>query len=466
LTGTPLENKLDDIIGIFGFIKPGLFKPSETGSLSPAAVRTRYAPYSLRRRKEEALPELPNKIIDTKMLELTDRQRDAYEEAEGAGVNRLRQTKDVTVQHVLALIQQLKQICNFDPDTSESCKMDFLLEDYLEGACDDNQKTIIISQYVRTLALIAGRLRDYHPLTYTGDLSVAQRDRVLKDFETEEMNRILLLSLKAGGVGLNLTRANYVLHFDRWWNPAVERQAEDRVHRIGQLRRVFVTRVICEHTIEERIEQLLQKKKLLFQQVVDELADVSLERVLSEEELFGLFNLTPPSRARREATSVVPEEAAKLSPRQDRRSEVIKPEEPFSNIAKLRQVLRESEEFIWWADTHFSSRGLEELIVTVDPSLVHQIRILSGPANADERAKRDFARFRQELHAKGIEAEWRVAAGFSHDRFILSKSECYNVPPVNSLLRGQYSEILETPNRPPFEEWWSSASPIDDARSG
>ena len=95
---------------------------------------------------------------------------------------------------------------------------------------------------------------------------------------------------------MNLARANYLLHFDRWWNPAVEYEASARVHRIGQLKDVFITRLICENTIEERIEQLLEQKNMLFAQVVDELSDAKLEKVLSEEELFGLFGLTPPQR--------------------------------------------------------------------------------------------------------------------------------------------------------------------------
>jgi len=456
LTGTPLENRLEDLATVFGFIKPGLFQPSEVPFLSARAVRERVRPYVLRRRKEEALPDLPEKVVDTKWLELTESQRRAYDRAEQEGTDRLRGTRDVTVQHVLALIQQLKQICNFDPDTGESTKIEFLLEEYLEEACNDDQKALVISQYVKTLEEIERRIADYSPLLYTGELSTGQRSRIEEAFASKDEHKVLLLSLRAGGLGLNLVRANYVLHFDRWWNPAVERQAEDRTHRIGQLRTVFVTRLICQETIEERIEQLLERKRILFQEVVDELADVSLERVFSQEELFRLFGLTPPRRTREGA----PEAVARPSSAEPRRAEAIRPEEPFSNLVKLRQVLRGCEKHIWWADRYFNARGLEELIICVDPAMVREVRILSGPENVDERTRRDFDRFREELRQKGIVAEWRVLKSFAHDRVIISENACFNVPSIDTVLRGQYSEILETPNRPPFENWWDRATSI------
>ena len=96
--------------------------------------------------------------------------------------------------------------------------------------------------------------------------------------------------------------------------------------------------------------------------------------------------------------------------------------------------------------------------------MVREVRILSGPANVDQRAKHDFTRFREELSNKGIAAEWRILREFSHDRFIINKNVCYNVPPINSLLRGQYSEISQTPNKPPFGQWWEKAITIDDFR--
>lgn len=468
LTGTPLENKLEDVVSIFGFVKPGLFNRSDMLLLSPSAVREKIKPFILRRRIEDKLIDLPAKTYDTKLLELTDAQRISYDKCEHEGVVRLKEMDDVTVQHVLALIQKLKQICNFDQFSGESAKIDYLFEEYLEGACSNNQKALIFSQYVETLKQIDDCLKNHRPpynaLVYTGQLSTAQRDNILEQFNVREEYKLLLLSLKAGGLGLNLTRANYVLHFDRWWNPAVERQAEARIERPGQSRKMFITRLICNNTIEERIEKLLEQKKMLFQEVVEELADVQLERIMSEEELFGLFNLTPPVRSKEGKKELIetkaPQEAVP-----SRSVMVVKPEEPYSNVLRLRQVIRESEEYLWWIDLHFSARGLEELIYSVDPSLVKEVKILSGPANVDHRAKKDFKRFKEELTNKGISAEWQILQEFSHDRFIVSKNHCYNVPPINSLLRGQYSEISETPNRPPFEQWWSKSVSISESDS-
>lgn len=142
----------------------------------------------------------------------------------------------------------------------------------------------------------------------------------------------------------------------------------------------------------------------------------------------------------------------------------ITPEEPYSNRLKLRQVLRGCESYIWYVDKHFAALGLEQLFVGIDSARVREVRILSGRDNVDYRAKDDFRRFYDELKRKCVFAEWRILhrddCGLIHDRFILSKNSCYNVPPINSLLKGQRSEILQTPHRPPFEHWWQRASKI------
>ncbi len=467
LTGTPLENRIDDVISIFAFVRKGLFSAAESPLLSVREVQSRIKPFMLRRRKEEALPQLKKMFIDTKYLELTNSQRSSYELAETQGTSRLRSNQAVTIQHVLALIQELKQICNFDPLTGESVKIEFV-RDYLEDACAQDDKAIIVSQYVRTLNEVQKHIEDYRPLVYSGDLSLNERAEVERSFSEDEERRVMLLSLRAGGLGLNLTRANYLLHYDRWWNPAVEDQATARIHRIGQLKDVFVTRLICEDTIEQRIENLLEQKKILFAQVIDELVDVKLEKVLSEEELFGLFGLKPPQHkkpaAQVESAGVkagVSMPAVAPAPSDRQKSAVIRPEKPYSNVVSMRQILRSSEEYIWWADMHFDVRAFEELIVIADPSLIQDIRILSGPANVSRRSKKEFRRFRQELRNKGITCQWRVLSRFAHDRFLMSKTYCLNVPPVNSWFQGSYSEVLETPNRPPFHEWWSQGIPIE-----
>jgi hypothetical protein len=114
-------------------------------------------------------------------------------------------------------------------------------------------------------------------------------------------------------------------------------------------------------------------------------------------------------------------------------SGVIRPEEPFSNVVRLRAIIRSSEEYLYWADLHFSARALEEIAAAVELTTVRQIRILSGPANVNERVRKDFARFSKELADKGVSAEWRVLEDFASDRFIITKNACYNVPPINLL---------------------------------
>lgn len=296
LSGTPLENRVEDLHSIFSFLKPGLLKEHD---LSPAVVREKIEPYFLRRRKEEVLKDLPPKVVQDQWLELTDAQREVYDRAEQEGVVQLKSGHAVTVQHVLALITKLKQICNFDPATGESGKAEFILS-HLEEICDRGNKTLIFSQYVESLKKLQERLEDYVPLLYTGELSDRQRLDILERFKSDTEAKVLLLSLKAGGVGLDLPQANFVFHYDLWWNPAVHRQAEDRAHRIGQSKTVFVRRLLMADTIEERIEAKLRDKQDLFDKIIEGLADVELSQSLTEEELFGLFGLRPPRAVERE----------------------------------------------------------------------------------------------------------------------------------------------------------------------
>ncbi|MGH2356196.1 MAG: helicase-related protein, partial [Chloroflexota bacterium] len=129
---------------------------------------------------------------------------------------------------------------------------------------------------------------------YTGDLSLAQREAVIRRFQEDPSHKVLILSLRAGGHGLNLQDASYVFHFDRWWNPAVERQAEDRSHRLGQSVPVNVYTYTCEGTVEERIDEVLRSKQLLFDESVDDIT-LDLRAALTTDELFGLFGLAPPA---------------------------------------------------------------------------------------------------------------------------------------------------------------------------
>ena len=139
---------------------------------------------------------------------------------------------------------------------------------------------------------------------------------------------------------------------------------------------------------------------------------------------------------------------------------VIDPDRPYSNVRHLRELLRSCRDHIWWTEPHFAAKLLEPLTDEADGDRISEIRILTGPESREKlrvRGAHDFKRFKDEMGALGITAEWRIMGGKRdlHDRFILERSRAWNMPPVNTLLKGDYSEISETPNRPPFEEWWA-----------
>ena len=134
------------------------------------------------------------------------------------------------------------------------------------------------------------QLREFNPLAFTGDMTREERTAVVDRFRADEAHKVLVLSLRAGGLGLNLQEASYVFHLDRWWNPAVERQAEDRSHRIGQTVKVNAIAYSCAGTIEERIDAVLERKKALFEELVDDVS-LDLSARLNRGELLGLFGL-------------------------------------------------------------------------------------------------------------------------------------------------------------------------------
>jgi SNF2 family DNA or RNA helicase len=286
LTGTPLENRTEDLVSIFSFVLPTLIY----GVPTPARLRELTGPYILRRLKEQVLEQLPPKFIRDAQIDLTAAQRLTYEAAEQDGVLRLNDLGDsITIQNVFELILRLKQICNFDPATRESAKLDQLRTD-LEEIASSGRKAIIFSQWVETLHRLAGELRDYGPLEFHGGLSSNDRNRVIEEFRTNPDCHALLLSYGAGAVGLNLQFAQYVFLFDRWWNPAVEDQAINRVHRIGQTEPVFVTRFVATRTIEERITEVLDRKRALAAEIVPG-TEPPEDLDLSEEDIFNLFDI-------------------------------------------------------------------------------------------------------------------------------------------------------------------------------
>ena len=300
LTGTPIENKVGDAVALFAVLKPGLFNRFSERTAGNDEVRRKIEPYLLRRTIEEARLELPELTHQDHWLDLEPGQQRSYSAREKAGVADIASMgSSATRIHVLALITKLKQICNYDDANRESCKLNFL-KDQLESLTDgSNDKALIFSQYpVKTLQKIEPELNRFKPLTFDGALSAKRRDEVVSKFQESDDNVILLMSVRAGGIGLTLTRANHVFHFDHWWNPAVVDQASARVRRIGQSKPVFVHSLYALDTIEERIFSLLQEKRAVFQAVFGGKAaadDDDMEN-LTDEDLFGLFGLNVPRK--------------------------------------------------------------------------------------------------------------------------------------------------------------------------
>jgi hypothetical protein len=263
-------------------------------------VRETLRRVQLRRKKEDVLQDLPPKQVHDISVDLLPAQRAAYDLAEKEGVVRLQEAGPlVTVTHVLELISRLKQICNCDAASGESAKMEDI-EERMATLTAEGHRALVFSQFTDDrygVGLVARRLQQYDPLTYTGAMSAAQKAETIDRFASDTRHGVLALSLRAGGVGLNLQSASYVFHLDRWWNPAIEDQADGRAHRMGQEFPVTVYRYLCTETIEERIDAILREKRQLFRDVVDEVS-LDLEHALSAEELFGLFSLKPPPRER------------------------------------------------------------------------------------------------------------------------------------------------------------------------
>jgi SNF2 family DNA or RNA helicase len=286
LTGTPIENRHEDLINLFAFIDQDRVPADTPAKRIPELT----GEYILRRVKEDVLTDMPPKTIRDAVLELTPAQRESYEMAEKEGVYRLNHLGDtISVQHVFELVMRLKQICNFDPVTGQSAKLEQLQADLLEVA-ESGRKAIVFSQWVEPLRVLAEALAPIGPLEYHGKIPHNQRQGILDLFKADDSKHVLLMSYGTGSVGLNLQFTNYVFLFDRWWNPAVEDQAINRAHRLGQKNPVTVTRFLTHGTIEGRIAEVLEHKRQLFAEMLGQNgAPPSLG--LSEEEIFNLFNI-------------------------------------------------------------------------------------------------------------------------------------------------------------------------------
>lgn len=290
LTGTPVENSSEDLVGIFEFLAPG-FLSSE---MKPRRMGLAVSDHVLRRRKDQVLTDLPPKMFRDADMDLSPQQSETYRMAESDGVVRLTEMGDTaSIQHVFELVLRLKQICNFDPATGMSSKLERLRAD-LEEVAKSGHKAIIFSQWVQTLRRLSRELQPFGPLEYHGKIPSARRDGIIEQFRNDDSKHVILMSYGAGSVGLNLQFAGYVFLFDRWWNPAVEDQAINRAHRIGVAGPVTVTRFLMLNTIEERIDLILQEKRELFDTIFSG-TESHRKLGLTQKELFGLFQLNSPN---------------------------------------------------------------------------------------------------------------------------------------------------------------------------
>jgi SNF2 family DNA or RNA helicase len=313
LTGTPIENHLGELWTQFDFLMPGFLgdarsfarlwrKPIEVNgeTLRAQLLAQRVRPFILRRRKDEVAGELPPRTDLVKRVQLHGRQRDLYESVRVAAdeqVRRVLRRKGFAGAQItiLAALLKLRQVCcdpwllkgvSHPPDM-ERAKLE-MLRDMLPSLVDEGRRILVFSQFTEMLGLVQAELDALRLpwLALTGDTPAALRGEVVDRFQRQEMP-LLLASLKAGGVGLNLTAADIVIHLDPWWNPAVEEQATARAHRIGQRQPVFVYKLVVEGSIEERILELQARKAALADAVLG--SDAALEAKFSAEDLEGLL---------------------------------------------------------------------------------------------------------------------------------------------------------------------------------
>ncbi|MDX6534517.1 MAG: hypothetical protein QOF68_2261 [Gaiellales bacterium] len=317
LTGTPIENRLDELWSILHFLNPGLLDtrsayrrryatPIERHGDPEATERLRNvtSPFILRRHKSDpaVLPDLPPRQVSNEYCTLTVEQAALYQATIDAMLREVRGAAGIERRgHVLALLTRLKQVCNHPAHalgrpgamSGRSGKLDRLVE-MLAEAVDEGDSALVFTQYAvmgRMLSEHLTRSLDVDRLYLDGSTPIPERERVVDRFQSPGSDpRVLVMSLKAGGLGLNLTNASHVFHFDRWWNPAVEDQASDRAHRIGQTRVVQVHRMICAGTIEERIDELIEAKRGLANSIVDRGVDSAISE-LSDEQLADLVEL-------------------------------------------------------------------------------------------------------------------------------------------------------------------------------
>ena len=261
LSATPLENELGDITTILSFLDPALRPETSKGEIGRKLELS-----MLRRRKRDVRGELPPVIVQDIHLELGAEQRARYDTLWATRGSYIagRDPDDVTA--LLGLITKLKGICNIDEESDTSTKAEAL--ETLVDAAGKSARMIVFSQFVKTLKWVSERLPIRHELLI-GEMDMHARQTVMEQFRSGKTPRALLISLRAGGVGLNLGEASHIVLFDRWWNPAAENQAIYRAHRFDRCDPLHVVRFVVRHSVEERIASILDEKAELFEDVVE-----------------------------------------------------------------------------------------------------------------------------------------------------------------------------------------------------
>ncbi len=313
MSGTPLQNNTFDIFAQMNFLNPGMLGSIEFFRQEFAVpidkfgeqerkdhLRKLLFPFILRRTKEQVAKDLPEKTETILFCEMEDEQRKIYDAYRNDYRDKILGTiEEQGIQKsqltILQGLMKLRQICDSpsilnetDKYPNHSIKLEELAREITENIGD--HKALIFSQFLGMLALIRNKLKelDVKFEYFDGSTSAIERERAIQSFQNDHECRVFLISLKAGGVGLNLTAADYVYIVDPWWNPAVEQQAIDRTHRIGQTKNIFAYRMICKDTIEDKILQLQEKKRVLARDLIAD--DEGFVKALTRQDVEYLFS--------------------------------------------------------------------------------------------------------------------------------------------------------------------------------